>query len=60
MQAQSNVDAKPHGEQLKRLNKQIMVLQGQLLDEGTSDGVRVQLKKQSDAYVSMMHCVCVD
>ena len=49
-----------HGEQLKRLNKQIMVLQGQLLDEGTSDDMRVQLKKQSDEYVSMMHCICVD
>ena len=54
MQAQSNADTKPLGEQLKLLNKQMMVLQSQMLDEATPQDVLSQLEKQSEEYVSML------
>ena len=50
----------PYNEKVKALNKQMMVLQSQLLDEATADDVRVQLERQSEEYVSTLHCDCID
>ena len=60
MQAQSNADTKPHGVQLKQLNKQMMVLQSQMLDEATPQDVLSQLEKQSEEYAGTIKCVCID
>ena len=59
IQAQVN-NAETHKEMVKALNKEMMALQCQILDVATPDDLVSQLKKQSEVYVDMLHCVCIN